>query len=386
MKYAILAWDIGGAHLKNALIVGHTEPYLFAKQRACPLWQGIDVFTRTAQKALQWAQIQTGNQPLVHYATMTGELADCFLNRKQGVQQLSVCLYQLLAPTNAPLMFYDRHRGLLPYADAQHHPLSLASSNWHITAESTRQLYDKTTPLLLIDIGSTTTDMTLIKNHTLKNQGDDDQSRLQNGELVYSGISRTPLLAFGPTIDVAGTTYPLCAELFATMADVYRVHCQLHQDDDQHKTADGEDKSPAASRRRIARMVGLDQDHPSAFLDRLVQAFRDKQRQQIVTACLRLLARHDCAIEKSHMCFSGAGAFLATEIAQNFTPPIRYSSWADKILSAYQLRTDDKISIDRCAPAVALAVLAKNASKRAKCETAIVPSRLPVQSKPRKPR
>src|SRR5436305_1575238 len=83
-------------------------------------------------------------------------------------------------------------------------------------------------------------------------------ARLACGELVYTGLTRSFLMSLCRMAPVAGAWTPLACEHFATSADVYRILGELPEDADQLPAADGRDKTIAASRARLARMVGRD--------------------------------------------------------------------------------------------------------------------------------
>ena len=344
---ACLSWDIGGAHIKTALI-SHNN--IHARQFPCPLWQGLAQFDSASKQALTWAESLC--QPDSHHVTMSGEMADIFADRKQGVQEI---LHRLHALTRkAPILTYTLD-GLCPLEQALRRPLAVASANWHITAILAARLHSSSAPLLLVDIGSTTTDITLLHEQTILSRADSDYARLSARQLVYSGVVRTPLMALGPTIDVDGTQLPLCAEVFATTGDLYRIDASLRAEDDQMVTADNRSKDASHCRQRIARMVALDQNAPSPFLDSLITAFKDKQKNQIADACRHVLAHHNISPQDVHLCVTGCGAFLIDALADELNPSISRYRLSDMLARSYTLA--DSAHVDSCAPAVALALL-----------------------------
>ncbi len=67
MTQTILGWDIGGAHLKAALINQQgiiTQVYL----EACPLWKGLEYLQQAVEKILQSLVVEVER----HAITMTG--------------------------------------------------------------------------------------------------------------------------------------------------------------------------------------------------------------------------------------------------------------------------------------------------------------------------
>ncbi|WP_216073697.1 hypothetical protein, partial [Acinetobacter baumannii] len=71
MSGAIIGWDLGGVHVKAALVV--EGRVVEAVQAPCPLWRGLPALDATLAKLPDWARAQAR-----HAVTMTGELTDCF--------------------------------------------------------------------------------------------------------------------------------------------------------------------------------------------------------------------------------------------------------------------------------------------------------------------
>lgn len=237
--------DVGGAHLKVA--VASDGRVVNVEQFACPLWQGI----KHLDQALALAR------PLVHNAetiaiTMTGELSDLFASRTEGVTAL---VRKLESTYEDAARFWIGERGFGDAAEAIAHAADTASTNFLATATLVARRLDDA---LLIDMGSTTTDIIAITGGRPQPVGLSDATRLASGELVYTGLTRTAVMAVTASSKFRGQPQGLCREYFATMADVRRVLGQLREGVDQHATADGRSKSPADSRARLARMFGRD--------------------------------------------------------------------------------------------------------------------------------
>ena len=111
---------------------------------------------------------------------------------------------------------------------------------------------------LVLDIGSTTTDVMLIADGRVRARGRDDHGRLARDELVYTGVARTPVAAIADAVPFGGEWVSVMAEQFATAADLYRMTGELDPQFDQADTADGGARSREASMRRLAHMVGCD--------------------------------------------------------------------------------------------------------------------------------
>src|SRR5258708_33603123 len=99
-------WDLGGAHLKVAQVDG-TGRLRTALQLPCTLWRGLDHLTAALAEARQRLL------PSVrHGVTMTGELTDLFVDRADGVRQLTEAMAAAFA--GAGLRFYGGPARVLP--------------------------------------------------------------------------------------------------------------------------------------------------------------------------------------------------------------------------------------------------------------------------------
>ena len=116
---ALAAWDVGGAHLKLALLA-HDGTTLAVEQWPAPAWLGVSRLEQALDSA---ARMLHGHAPL-HVVTMTAELADCFTDRAAGVRQVVTLLEARLAP--APIHYYSA-RGLLTAVAVGADPLCVAS-------------------------------------------------------------------------------------------------------------------------------------------------------------------------------------------------------------------------------------------------------------------
>ena len=82
---SIIGWDVGGAHLKVARAEAGASSRSFRGPR--PLWLGLDRSTHAFEAAAARRGRANG-----HVATMTGELADIFQTRPQGVAGIAAML------------------------------------------------------------------------------------------------------------------------------------------------------------------------------------------------------------------------------------------------------------------------------------------------------
>jgi len=186
----IIGWDIGGAHVKATLFNNNQIQQVV--QFSCALWQGLDQLTMAIEKVL--GALEVSNQPNIKHAiTMTGELADLFQNRKKGVMQIAETLESALM---GQCQYYHcaANAGFVSQAQLTEYWSAIASANWHASAQL---IADEVETGLLIDIGSTTTDIIALDGGQVMHQGSTDAARMRSGELVYTGVVRTPLMALG---------------------------------------------------------------------------------------------------------------------------------------------------------------------------------------------
>src|SRR5215831_15947642 len=225
-------WDLGGAHLKAAQVDG-SGCFLTVLQLPCRLWLGMEEFARAL------ADARSRLLPCARHAvTMTGELADLFAGRAEGVARLSQAMAEALAATD--LRVYAGDGGFVAPAQAGGRWRAVASANWHASARLVAQHHRSA---LFVDVGSTTADIVPVRDGVVGAVGYTDDERLVSEELVYSGVTRTPVMAIADSVPFDGRRQRLMAEHFATMADVHRLTGELPEDADQLPTADGRGKS-----------------------------------------------------------------------------------------------------------------------------------------------
>ena len=351
-KAHIIGWDVGGAHLKAALLDADGR-LLQVLQMPCALWRGLSELEIAIDEILKQFSVSNAT----HAITMTGELVDLFANRQEGVNAISRVMHSKLVGHK---LFYAgalnaNLAGFVEFDTVKLHWQYLASANWLASAVLVAQHIENG---LLIDIGSTTSDFVLIKNQAPLCLGLTDAARMQTEELVYTGVIRTPLMAVAQKIHYGNTMTSVAAEYFATTADVYRLIGELNAEDDMADTADGKDKTIQASAQRVARMIGHDVN--DAAMDTwlaLAQAFKQQQFSRLQEVASKHLARINEGVNVTIIA-AGAGSFLARELANNLNVPCL--EIAD-LLHAAQPTFSTK-SLDHwanvCLPAYAVARLA----------------------------
>ena len=104
--------------------------------------------------------------------------------------------------------------------EARESPQLAAASNWHALANFVCRFVTSRTGLL-IDVGSTTTDVIPLADGRVAARGRNDTERLLSQELVYRGVGRTPICALTDALPLREQLCPIAAEVFATTADAY---------------------------------------------------------------------------------------------------------------------------------------------------------------------
>ena len=336
----VVGWDVGGVHLKAAR--AEDGRIVRVVQLASPLRGGLERLTQ----AFGEAKALVGRADH-HVITMTGELADTFASRPEGVERLAALAAGEL--TDAPMLVYAGPAGLVHPRDARKHAVEIASANWHACAGLVAH---QCASALFVDMGSTTTDVIPLVDGKVAARGYTDAQRLAAGELVYTGLVRGFVMATADRAPLAGSWTTLINENFATMADVHRILGSLPDGADLMATADGRDKTAAASRARLARMVGADGgDLDDGAMLALARWFAEAQLRAIVDAAMLVGSASTLPGDAPVVC-AGIGTAIVAEAARRLHRP---SLSFDRLIDA---APEARTGAAHCAPAAALALLA----------------------------
>jgi (4-(4-[2-(gamma-L-glutamylamino)ethyl]phenoxymethyl)furan-2-yl)methanamine synthase len=328
-----LGLDIGGANLKAADGRGWASSLPFA------LWREPQLLADALETLL-------GGAPSASRLaiTMTGELCDCFRTKADGVRQILDAVERAAAGRSARVYLVDGR--FVTVAAARELPYLAAASNWHALARYVGRFTD-CQPGILIDVGSTTTDIVPLVDGRPCPQGSNDTDRLLSGELVYTGVSRTPICAVARTLPWRARQSPVAAELFATTADAYVLLGEFSEQPDANDTADGRPLTVEFARERMARMICADATTFSLADARQAAAFsRDAQIDQLRAAVRQVTS--DAGVLCQCIVISGAGDFLARRLVADDFPSSRIISLRDTLGR----------EVSACAPAHAVAALA----------------------------
>ena len=311
----VIGWDVGGAHVKACLL--QRGEVVDVAQWACPLWQGMEQLAPVLQAARErWPRLVAAQ----HAVTMTGEMVDLFAHREDGVRRIATQLSESLATRSAaglpdPVLFFAGDAGWCRGADVATHWDAIASANWLATARHAALHFSAGSGQgLLVDIGSTTTDLIAFEAGRVLTRSRTDAQRLASGELVYHGVVRTPLCALAQRIDWRGTAHNVMNEFFATAADVYRLTGELNPAHDLYPSADSAPKQLPATRQRLARMIGLDQREAAAD-DWLAfaRSWRAAQVAELAGQMRRVIEAHGLGPD-AWVVSAGCGDFLVPDV------------------------------------------------------------------------
>ena len=346
--------DIGGANLKAAHTSGWSASTPFA------MWKEFRTLAESIAKLLHDCPAFVGVA-----ITMTGELADCFATRAEGVAVILEQLTNIIPASMVRVYCVDGQWKSV--SQSARDPWKVAASNWHALAKfSLRYTGERT--CLLMDTGSTTTDLVPIRGGAIALDASTDSQRLQSGSLVYTGIERSNIVGLVSEVTLFGTSCPVMNEQFATTRDVYLWLRDLDEEPSCTQTADGKPATRDASRFRLARVVGEDGSTlADADIDRIAEQIAASQTKLVAKAINKVIASiskrkpnrgkktqpeetTSTDVSPGFQCvvLSGHGDFL-------LEAALASCGWdGERIL----LRELLGVELSRCAPAFAVAVLA----------------------------
>ena len=333
-SFKTIGWDIGGANIKAAAFCRQKHGLVESKAVVRPfeIWrERMNLPAALAEIGDELGAAGTDAMAL----TMTAELSDTFLRKREGV--LFVFDAMARAFPRTPIHPLSLAGDFVQLDEARMHPLDFAASNWVAGA-----LYvaGRRPTCILADVGSTTSDIIPIRDGRIVSRGSTDMERLTSGELVYSGILRTNPNTIAGEVPVDGLMCRVAAEYFTVMADVYLILGLISAEGYTCPTPDGRDKTPGAARERLARLVCADGE----MLDeeqtlKLARYLFEKQLQQLTDALCQVLS----GLENGHqmpLAAAGAGSFLATEAGRRLGMAILDlgTEWGEEAAAALPAR------------------------------------------------
>ncbi len=252
----ILGLDIGGANIKAGLVEVYNGRIMESRTtvRYLPLWRVGKKKLSSELQEISTFLSQTDKLDDVG-VTMTAELSDVFKSKKEGVKYVLKNVENIWSNTK-PLIV-DNSGRLVTLNEGYSNYLTVSSANWAATAQVLTNIFKN---CVLIDVGSTTTDIVPIVDHKVSVSGRTDLERLATGELIYTGILRSSIPSIVHSIPVKGNETKIASEIFALSADVHLILGNISQGEYSTETADGRGKSQKECLSRLARTVCADSD------------------------------------------------------------------------------------------------------------------------------
>jgi len=303
----VFGWDIGGVNTKAARLEnGDGAPSVRGVSAAFEIQRDPLGLVPTLG-SLAAALGRTDG--CMHGVTMTAELSQAFRTKREGVDFVLDAVAAAF-PADAVRVYTVEGRFVEP-AEARSHPLAAAASNWMATASYVA----RTVPDgILIDIGTTSTDIIPISGGRVAARGLTDPARLGSGELVYTGAVRTPAEALVSEVPLGLGMAAVSAEWFATIGDAHLWLGQLDPADYTAPTADGRPATRQFSGERLARVVCGDREMlDEAAIDRIARALVEAQIERVAAGVRRVRAAFPDA---ATAVVTGLGDFIAAAAAR----------------------------------------------------------------------
>jgi (4-(4-[2-(gamma-L-glutamylamino)ethyl]phenoxymethyl)furan-2-yl)methanamine synthase len=276
MQSILIGLDIGGVNIKCSSISRAREVKLedaFSTKKYFPLWQKTsDALPSTLREILSehisfWnAWNEEVEQARIHVcASITGELSDAYASKQEGIIHITGSLQAAckeLEAQNTSIQisepcFVSTDGKLRSNDEAITDHRAVAAANWYATAIWVGSIVEN---CILIDCGSTTTDIIPIIDGIPVSEGLTDFTRLASGELVYTGVLRATIPSIAHEVPVNGAMIPVSFEKFALMADVHLILGNISLEQYDCDTADGRSTSIDDCIKRLARSVCEDAD------------------------------------------------------------------------------------------------------------------------------
>lgn len=300
----VLGWDVGGVNTKAARVAGarvvgaRAVPYEIQRDPAA-----------LAPLLVRLASDLDGDSADAHAVTMTAELSQLFRTKREGVGFVLDAVATAFPAACVRVWGVDAE--WRTPAEARREPLAVAAANWAATARIVGRLVPD---CLLIDVGSTTTDVIPIVDGCLATSSRTDLDRLREGELVYTGVLRTPVEAITPAVPLRGRTVGVSAEGFALAGDVHLWRGELAPEDYSVQTPDRRPATKVFAGERLARVVCADREMlGDRDIGEIADALWEAQVSRIGAAVDGQRARHSSV---RHAVVTGLGEFLATAAAR----------------------------------------------------------------------
>lgn len=329
----MIGWDIGGVNTKVARVSAgavadvRLQPYELQRDPAA-----------LVHVLRELASALGAGRRAPHAVTMTAELSQMFRTKREGVSFIVGALEE--AFPSSPIWLFTVDGRFVSPAEARRQPLFVAAANWVAAARAVAGTYPDA---LLVDVGTTTTDIIPVRGRRVVAHGWTDPDRLASGELVYTGVLRTPVEAIVTEVPYREGRAGVSAEGFALAGDAHVWLGRLDPADYTVATPDGRPATREYCGERLARVVCADREMLAGpAIDSIAAAIADAQVARIARAIRQVAARHPGLVTAV---IGGVGAFAGAEAA--------------RVAGLHVVDLAAALGADgaRCAPAAAVALL-----------------------------
>ncbi|MHA1503925.1 MAG: hydantoinase/oxoprolinase family protein [Candidatus Heimdallarchaeota archaeon] len=283
----ILGLDIGGANTKYAFI--DTEKVdaeiLIVGSDYFPFWKDNENYPQYLQELKNTIEEKHGTIEIVVFVT-TVELADCFHTKKEGITTICQYVSDVFSNLKHGPFIYSTKSDFISMVNASEQWLEVSATNWIVSANYIGLKFPN---IIMIDIGTTTTDIIPIKDGNVVTEGYSDLDRLISNELVYTGLLRSNIATILNEVKLPGKSIPVSSELFATTGDAYLIQNLISIDEFTSETADGKSVSKENSLARIARVICADTNQLSENEIQLIAKQTISKQIELLTRALQIV-------------------------------------------------------------------------------------------------
>ena len=301
---SVLGWDIGGVNTKAALVVDGVVQRVLTRQ--FELQRSPEALTTLLENMAR--TLSGDDAPDAYALTMTAELSQMFRTKREGVHFV---LEAVERGFSGAVHVYTTEGTFVTPDVARMQPLAVAAANWVATTNVVATHYPDA---LLVDIGTTTTDLIPIVGGHVAARGRTDPDRLRSGELVYSGAVRTPVEAIVSEVPLGDGTARVSAEAFALSGDVYVWLGDLQAGDYDAPTPDRRPSTRPFAGERLARVVCADREIlDDEAITAMAIAIAQTQANTIARSMGEVLQAHPSI---TTAVVTGLGAFIGARAAK----------------------------------------------------------------------
>jgi (4-(4-[2-(gamma-L-glutamylamino)ethyl]phenoxymethyl)furan-2-yl)methanamine synthase len=241
-----LGLDIGGANLKGVAVKvkegGDFEV----------LFDSVRNFTPDVSGFLDEMRREVGGVDAVGVTSTAEYGLIVFRTIAEGISTFR----KSLAKTKAPRVSWITLDGRLIKNDSILNPYDVAAANWVASALFVGEYIAE--DCILVDAGSTTTDIIPVVARRPTSKGRLDWQRLGTGELVYTGAIGTGVSAIVHELNVRGSKSFVSSENFSTSADIHLI--LNHLTDLRFRAYTLNSIKPCECYTRLAHMVCADDE------------------------------------------------------------------------------------------------------------------------------